>query len=133
MRTRLDRKTGEKTIPGNRKQNLRRRNKGYHRPQREYKTCPLCGKSVKSMLTAISVNEDMDPAHFDCVLKQLSETEDLKKGEKITYLGNGVFAVVKLKPGNNNGLNFTIVKKVQFENKDKKAEWRKKIGRRLKR
>jgi len=84
------------------------------------------------MLTAISVNEEMDPAHFDCVLKQLSETEDLNKGEKITYLGNGVFGVVKLKSGNK-GLNFTIVKKIQFENKDKKAEWRKKIGRRLKR
>lgn len=128
----MERKNREKTIPGNRRQNFQRRNKGYHRPQREYKTCPLCGKSVKSMLTAISVNEEMDPAHFDCVLKQLSETEDLNKGEKITYLGNGVFGVVKLKSGNK-GLNFTIVKKIQFENKDKKAEWRKKIGRRLKR
>ncbi len=115
-----------------RRRNFRRRGKGFHRPPVEYKTCPLCGKAVKSMLTAIAVNDDMDPAHFDCVLKQLSEREDLRKGEKISYLGNGTFAVIKMRQGGK-GQPFTILRKIQFEEKDKKAEWRKKISRRLKR
>ena len=114
------------------RKNFRRRGKNFHRPPVEYKACPICGKAVKSMLTAISVNEDMDPAHFDCVVKQLTEQEQLKKGEKISYLGNGTFAVIKMKQGGK-GPAFTILKKIQYEEKEKKAEWRKKISKRLKR
>ncbi len=121
----------EKNKPSGRRRNYRRRPKWHHR-QVEYKTCPICGKSVKSMLTAISVNDEMDPAHFDCVLKQITEQEKIGNGEKVTYIGNGTFAVVKMKPGSK-GASFTVIKKIQYENKDIKAEWRKRISKRLKR
>ncbi len=123
----------ENTRQNYRRKNFRRRNKNFHRPPVEYKSCPICGKAVKSMLTAISVNKDMDPAHFDCVVKQLAEQEQLKKGEKISYLGNGTFAVIKMNQGGKGSPAFTIIKKIQYEEKDKKAEWRKKISKRLKR
>jgi len=113
-----------------RSRNYRRRPK-WHNRKIEYKTCPICGKSVKSMLTAIAVNEDMDPAHFDCVIKQLTEQEKVGNGEKVTYIGNGTFAVVKMKPGSR-GSSFTVIKKIQYENKDSKADWRKKISNRIK-
>lgn len=128
----MNNQVSENTHHNYRRKNFRRRGKNFHRPPVEYKTCPICGKAVKSLLTAISVNPDMDPAHFDCVLKQLQEQETLKKGEKISYLGNGTFAVIKMKQGGK-GPAFTILKKIQYEEKDKKADWRKKIGKRLKR
>ena len=113
-----------------RRRNFRRRPR-WHNRQIEYKTCPICGKSVKSMLTAIAVNEDMDPAHFDCVIKQISEQEKVGNGEKVTYIGNGTFAVVKMKPGSR-GSSFTVIKRIQYESKDTKADWRKKISKRIK-
>ncbi len=128
----MSNQTPDSPRQNHRRRNFRRRSKGFHRYPVENKTCPICGKAVKSMLTAISVSDDMEPAHFDCVLKQLTERENLQKGEKITYIGNGNFAVIKMKQGGK-GVPFTILKKIQFEEKDKKAEWRKKIGKRLKR
>ncbi len=83
------------------------------------------------MLTAVAVNEDMDPAHFDCVLKKISEEEKVGPGEKVTYIGNGTFAVIKMKHGGK-GSSFSIIKKIQYESKDLKADWRKKISQRLK-
>ena len=113
-----------------RRRNYRRRTRWYDR-QIDYKTCPICGKSVKSMLTAIAVNENMDPAHFDCVIKQIAEQEKVGKGEKITYLGNGTFAVVKMKSGSR-GASFAVTKRIQYENKEMKADWRKKMSNRIK-
>ncbi len=113
-----------------RRKNFRKRPR-WHNRQIEYKSCPICGKSVKSMLTAIAVNEEGDPAHFDCVLKQLTEQEKPVSGEKITYIGNGTFAVVKMKPGSR-GASFTVIKRIQYENKDLKADWRKRISKRIK-
>ncbi len=121
----------ENTRQGYRRRNYRRRSKSYHKSI-EYKKCPICGKAVKSMLTAIAVNEEMDPAHFDCVIKQITDKENIGKGEKVTYLGNGTFAVIKIKSGSR-GTSFTVIKKIQYEDKEKQVEWRKKISWRLKR
>ena len=80
------------------------------------------------MLTAISVGEDKNPAHFDCVLKHISEGEELGAKEKIIYIGNGKFAIVQGKSGK----ELSIRKTIQFEEKESKDEWRKKISRNLK-
>ncbi len=108
----------------------RQRRNSYRKPRnkRSFPECPICNQSVKFLLTAISVGEDNRPAHFDCVLKLLSETEDLGPKEKITYIGNGNFAIVSGKAGK----NLVIRKKIEFENRESKSEWRKLISRNLK-
>lgn len=107
-----------------------RRRNNYRRPRnrKSFPECPICNQSVKFLLTAISVGEDNRPAHFDCVLKQITETEELGPKEKVTYIGNGNFAVVSGKIGK----DLKIKKKIEFEGKENKGEWRKRISRNLK-
>ena len=107
-----------------------RRRNNYRRPRnkRSFPVCPICNQSVKFLLTAISVGEDNNPAHFDCVLKQISESEKLGPKEKITYIGNGTFAVVSGKLGK----DLIIKRKIEFEGKESKGEWRTRISRNLK-
>ncbi|MCK5197150.1 MAG: hypothetical protein KAR21_02300 [Spirochaetales bacterium] len=107
-----------------------RRRNNYRRPRNKktFPVCPICNQSVKFLLTAISVGENNSPAHFDCVLKQISKTEDLGPKEKITYIGNGNFAIVSGKSGK----DLIIRKKIEFEGKDSKGEWRKRISRNIK-
>jgi hypothetical protein len=119
--------TNNNNLPKNKKRN------NYRRPRvkRNFPECPICNKSVKYLLTAISVGDDNKPAHFDCVLKQISEKEELGPKEKISYIGNGNFAIVNGKPGK----DLSIKKTVQYENKESKEnkiEWRKKLSQNLK-
>jgi len=120
--------TGNSNPPRNRRRN------NYRRPRnkRTYPECPICNKSVKFLLTAISVGEDKKPAHFDCVLKKISENEELEPKEKIIYIGNGNFAIIN----NKSGKDLSIRKTIQFEEKenssDGSSEWRKKLSRNLK-
>ena len=108
--------------------NRRRNYRNRPRNKRDFPVCPVCEKSVRFLLTAIAVGEDNKPAHFDCILKKISDTEDLGPKEKVTYIGNGNFAVISGKPGR----NLTIKKKIEFESRDFKVEWRKQISRKLK-
>lgn len=102
----------------------------YRRPRSKkiFPECPICNQSVKFLLTAISIGEDKSPAHFDCVIKRITETENLGSKEKITYIGNGNFAVVSGKAGK----DLKIKKKIEFEENESKSEWRKRISRNLK-
>ena len=122
----MDKQPDKKNInsSGNRKRNNYRR----PRSKKSFPECPICNQSVKFLLTAISVGEDNSPAHFDCVLNKLTETEQLGPKEKITYIGNGNFAVVSGKSGK----DLVIKKKIEFEGKESKGEWRKRISRNLK-
>jgi hypothetical protein len=122
----LDERPEAKNINSSR---IRRRN-NYRRPRskKTFPECPICNQSVKFLLTAISVGDDNSPAHFDCVIKRISETEELGPKEKITYIGNGNFAVVSGKLGK----DLIIKKKIEFEGKESKSEWRKRISRNLK-
>ena len=86
---------GDNQESGNTNNSRNRKRNNYRRPRnkRNYPECPICNKSVKFLLTAISMGGDNNPAHFDCILKQISESEDLGPKEKISYIGNGNFAV----------------------------------------
>ena len=122
----MDKQPDKKNInsSGNRKRNNYRR----PRSKKSFPECPICNQSVKFLLTAISVGEDNSPAHFDCVLNKLTEAEQLGPKEKITYIGNGNFAVVSGKSGK----DLVIKKSIEFEGKESKGEWRKRISRNLK-
>lgn len=112
----------------NTSRNRRRNNYRRSRVKRSYPECPICNKSVKFLLTAMSVGEDNSPAHFDCVLKKVTDSEKLAPKEKIIYIGNGNFAVIIGKAGK----DLAIRKTIQFEKKESKSDWRKKISRNLK-
>jgi len=120
----------ENNETGNTNPSKNRRRNNYRRPRmkRNFPQCPICNKSVKFLLTAISVGEDNKPAHFDCVLKEVSENEELGPKEKIIYIGNGNFAIINGKSGKELSIRKTIV----YEKKEISADWRKKISKNLK-
>jgi len=115
--------TSHPPVHGRRRNNNRR-----YRQKRSFPVCPICNQSVKYLLTAISVGEDNKPAHFDCVLKKIAEEENLEPREKISYIGNGNFAIVSGKPGK----DLIIRKIIEFEGRESKGEWRKILSRNLK-
>ena len=116
--------------------------------------CPWCGKPIRDISSAISDKESGSPVHFDCVLSRISFGEKLEKGETITYIGGGRFGIVSFDnsaqnnkdsqekaPGNSQhsrrqaeerkssnpsaqSNTFTIKKIIEWEDKDKRAEWR---------
>jgi len=120
----------ENSESGNTNQHRSRRRNNYRRPRpkRTFPECPICNKSVKFMLTAMSVGEENKPAHFDCVLKLVTESEQLGPKEKIIYIGKGNFAIINGKSGK----DLIIRKTIEFEGRESVAEWRKKISRNLK-
>ena len=92
--------------------------------------CSWCGKPIRDISQAISDIDTDLPVHFDCVTAKLAEAEKLEKGDVITYIGGGRFGIVNFiprtgprpSPGANNG--FKIKKIIEWENKDKRADWR---------
>ena len=57
--------------------------------------CPLCGKDIEEMASAVVDKASGKPAHFDCILDQLQKTETLGENEKIAYIGQGRFALLR--------------------------------------
>lgn len=85
--------------------------------------CPRCGAPIEDLPSALNDKESGAPIHFDCVLARLSEAESLAEGEKVVYLGGGRFGVVLFEnPGDLK--RFRVRKIIQWEEKDKRADWR---------
>jgi hypothetical protein len=95
--------------------------------------CSYCGKPIRDITTAIDDKTTGAPAHFDCIIRRLMETEDiekvenLEKGDVIAYIGGGRFGVVRFGEGPDKPA-FTILKIFEWEDKDNRAEWRTKIS-----
>ncbi|MCL2130792.1 MAG: hypothetical protein FWH35_10630, partial [Treponema sp.] len=80
------------------------------------------------------------PVHFDCVSAKIASGENLEKGDIIAYIGGGRFGIVNFagkdqgrafsqsqatgSPDSAYSRVFTIKKVIEWENKDKRAEWR---------
>ena len=111
----------------NQNRKKRRRYSNYRRIQTPVFQCPFCGENIRDLKTAIARREDGEPSHFDCVVKALAEKEDMQKDEKIWYLGNGSFGIVKERPNSRNN-KFFVRKRIQYEDNEKKIEWRKNIS-----
>lgn len=92
--------------------------------------CAKCGKPIKDISAALANKTDGSPVHFDCVLQFLQASEPLQANETITYIGQGRFAVIKyasmviMK-------EFTIVRIIEWEDKNQRAAWRGKIADRF--
>lgn len=99
-------------------------------PRAEPLTCPLCGKPVYDLSTALcSDRETGAPAHFDCVLERVAASETLAAGEKIVYLGAGAFGVVEYK--DKSETSFTVKRRIQWEKEGEKKDWRKSLSSRI--
>ena len=87
--------------------------------------CPYCGKPIKDIASAIGDKYTNIPVHFDCVIARFVKTEILEKGDLIAYIGGGRFGVVH---NGNSQPSFKIKKIFEWEDKEKRAEWRKAIS-----
>ncbi len=87
------------------------------------RVCPLCNKPLTDISTALAHKETGEPVHFDCVLEMLQAQEKLMPGQKVTYIGQGRFAVVYF-PNVHDTRNFTIERIIEWEKRDAKFPWR---------
>jgi hypothetical protein len=106
------------------------------------------------MSTAIADKDTGVPVHFDCVTSRIAFGEKLDKGESVAYIGGGRFGIVSFsgsasiprsfpveshsrenaeagEPKNRQDRSstsfshdFTIKKIIEWESKEKRAEWR---------
>ncbi len=95
---------------------------------REFKSnvpvCEICGEPITDLASAINNKGSMNPVHFDCVLNKLSEQENPGPNEKVTYIGNGKFAVLHFE-NVHDMRHFSIIKEIEWENRDaERGEWR---------
>jgi len=91
-------------------------------------TCPWCGKPIRDMSSAIADKDTGVPVHFDCVTARIAFGEKLEKGETVAYIGGGRFGIVSFGSGFSQNKtdygDFTIKKIIEWESKDKRADWR---------
>ena len=85
--------------------------------------CPYCGKPIRDISQAISDRDTGVPVHFDCVTSRIAGTETLEKDDSVTYIGGGRFGIVSF----SGRTEFRIKKIIEWENRDKRAEWRSEI------
>lgn len=89
--------------------------------------CSRCGKPIDDVAAAVQDGKEGIVAHFDCVVESLAREEPLVEGERIVYLGGGRFGIVHFEnPADPR--RFRIVKTIQWEEKDKRATWRKTVA-----
>lgn len=90
-------------------------------------TCPRCGKPIEDLPSALNDKTTGEPLHFDCVLERIAEAEGVAEGDKVVYIGGGRFGIVHF--DNPQDLRrFQIKKTIQWEEKEKRAEWRRDVA-----
>ncbi len=89
--------------------------------------CPLCSQAITDMSSAIAEKSSGKPVHFECVMARLSETEKVGQNEKIAYIGQGRFGILYFENPRDQR-HFTIKKIIDWEEKDKKPEWREEMS-----
>ncbi|HVP18782.1 MAG TPA: hypothetical protein VMU36_07280 [Spirochaetia bacterium] len=86
--------------------------------------CPICRQPVRELPSALTHRETGQPAHFDCIMRELRDSNELAPQEKICYLGGGSFGILEFRaPGAPS--RFVIRKRIQYEGKDAAPEWKK--------
>lgn len=86
--------------------------------------CPVCGKQVRELASALTHRVARQPAHFDCVMRELMDSNELAPEEKICYLGGGSFGILEFRPPGG-PTRFVIRKRIQYEEKETPQEWKK--------
>ena len=88
--------------------------------------CPICGKAIRDIYSAVSYSVTQTPAHFKCIIEELKKTNELKDNEKICYLGSGSFGIVQFRRPDSQ-MRLFIRKRIQYEDKNTDLSWRTKL------
>jgi hypothetical protein len=112
----------------NRFKNNRESNRDNDKDRRDLPLCPLCKKQIKELISAINYQGTGDPAHFDCILREIEKSEELASHEKVCYLGNGSFGIVRFQK-EPSIFPFIIRKRIQYEDPNTVALWREKYNK----
>lgn len=86
--------------------------------------CPICGKPVHELASALTHRVSRQPAHFDCIVGELRDSTDIAPQEKLCYLGAGSFGILEFRPPGGPS-KFVIKKRIQYEEKELPQEWKK--------
>ncbi len=89
--------------------------------------CARCGQPIEDVTSALADKATGTPVHFDCVLSFLTAAESLGQNEKIVYVGQGRFAVM-LFENPVDTRKFKIVRMIEWESRESRAEWRGEIA-----
>lgn len=89
--------------------------------------CPICGKKIEDIESAITDKQSSLPAHFECITSRIAEMENIGEGESVVYIGQGTFAVVCY-DDKNDEKSFHIVRKIEWETGGKVEPWRSEIS-----
>jgi len=92
--------------------------------------CSRCGQPIQDITSALADKSSGEAVHFDCVLTFLQGAENLAANEKIVYIGQGRFAVMFFEnPADTR--KFRIIRTIEWESREAKAEWRTDISGRF--
>lgn len=105
----------------------RERNKAIQELKERTVKCPICGEPITDLASCLTDKKSGEPAHFDCILNQVSNEEKLGENEKIAYIGQGRFGILYYE-NIRDQRHFTIKKVIEWEERDKKPEWREEIS-----
>lgn len=88
--------------------------------------CEKCGLEIKDISSSLSDRNTRKPVHFECALEQVSKSELIENNDKIAYIGQGRFALLKFETveGKN---KFKIKKIIEWEEKGEREPWRQEI------
>jgi hypothetical protein len=86
--------------------------------------CPVCGKQVRELASALTHRVARQPAHFDCVMREIRDSNEVAPQEKVCYLGGGSFGIIELRPPGGPS-RFVIRKRIQYEEKETPQDWKK--------
>lgn len=99
---------------------------------REFKAhttvCELCSQPITDLASAMANRGSGNPVHFDCIIKTLSEQEPLHEKDRVTYIGNGKFAVLRFENPHDTR-HFSIIKEIEWEQHDgARSAWREEMA-----
>ena len=86
--------------------------------------CPLCAKPVRDLASALTHKITRQPAHFECIMREIRDSNELTPQERVCYLGGGSFGILEFSPPGG-PTKFVIRKRIQYEEKEFPQEWKK--------
>jgi hypothetical protein len=93
---------------------------------RVYPVCPVCGEAVRDLASALTHRQTGQPAHFDCIVKELKAANPLGAQERLCYLGGGVFGVLTWRV-EGNPASFVINRRIPYEDPRAPQDWKKQL------
>ena len=79
---------------------------------------------MRELASALTHRVARQPAHFECVMRELSDSNEVAPEEKICYLGGGQLRDPGV-PSPGSTTRFVIRKRIQYEEKETPQEWKK--------